>query len=101
MADTDIGGYGMSTRTKWTIAVVLALAGVLILGVICSALPGNRWQPSVEQEQPDGDCDAGDLRESKPDPDCNGLWFGTPTPASSKKATPAASRRTPAPRKTR
>lgn len=72
----------MRTGAKWVVAVVAALALVCTIGAVCVNLPGNRWQPSVEQpeEQPDGDCDAGDLRESKPDPDCNGLWFGTPTP---------------------
>lgn len=72
----------MKPGTKWAIAVMAALAIVCTIGVVCANLPGNRWRPSVEQveEQPDGDCDEGDKRESKPDPDCGILWIGTPTP---------------------
>lgn len=82
----------MNRRTRIVLiitAVIVALCGV---GVVCSQiapnLPPSGYQPG---EQPDGDCDEGDKRESRPDPDCNGIWYGTPAPtAAAKKPTPAA-----------
>lgn len=79
------------------IAVVLVLLTALGCGLYAASggtglpMPGGISQ----DDDADGDCDAGDLRESKPDADCNGLWLGTPTPAAGPK-TPAA-RKTTAP----
>lgn len=49
----------------------------------------DRPAPAGVEQQPDGqdgDCDTGDLYESKPDPDCGGLWLGTPNPKTATKA---------------
>jgi hypothetical protein len=90
----------MNSTTKTAGIVAAVIVSALALGFACS---GGGFQngptPAAEQtEAPDGDCDAGDLRESKPDPDCGGLWLGTPTPAA-KRSTAPASR--PTPRRTR
>lgn len=78
------------------IAVALLILALVGLGISC-AVTGGLGLPfgSTSQQEEPGDCDAGDLRESKPDPDCNGLWLGTPTPGSAVR-TPAA-RKTTAP----
>lgn len=91
----------MSSGTKIVFAVVAGLVVVALCGY--AAQRGTfGTPPAVEQtEAPDGDCDAGDLRESKPDPDCGGLWLGTPTPAAKKTTAPAAPKKTPGPRRTR
>jgi hypothetical protein len=77
------------------IMLAVLLLAALAVGVICAAnggtglpMPGGITQ---QDEDPDGDCDEGDKRESRPDPDCNGVWYGTPTPGAA---------RTPATRKT-
>ena len=76
----------MSNKTRVVGIVVVVIVGLLICGAVIGSGGFTRF-PS-QQEQTDGDCDAGDLRESKPDSDCNGLWLGTPTPAASKAKVP-------------
>jgi len=95
----------MSNTAKIVLGATLALVVILLAGAVCSGGLMDSWQrpPASEQteEQPDGDCDEGDKYESVPDPDCNGIWYGTPRPAASpsrKAVTPA---RTPAPRRSR
>lgn len=85
-------------KTAWIVAAVIV--GTFTLGFACSGGGFQNWRPpAAEQtEAPDGDCDAGDLRESKPDPDCGGLWLGTPTPAAKKTTAPD---KKPTPRRTR
>lgn len=87
-----------SARTAWIVAAVIV--ATLALGFACSVGGSPEWPASVAEqtEAPDGDCDEGDKYESKPDPDCGGLWLGTPTPAA-KRSTAPASR--PTPRRTR
>jgi hypothetical protein len=82
----------MINKKMIVIGSVLFLLGALALGVLCSTGNLSGWRPNTTQDQP-GDCDAGDLRESKPDPDCHGLWLGTPTPGAKK---PSAAPKTPA-----
>jgi hypothetical protein len=84
----------MKGKIGTTIVIVLFFA-LVALGISCVVtgglglpLPGGISQ----QEESDGDCDAGDLRESKPDSDCNGLWLGTPTPGARKTTAPAATK---------
>ena len=84
----------MKIKPIAVIAVVLLLVAALALcisatrGGLGLPMPGGITQ---QDEDPDGDCDEGDKRESRPDPDCNGVWYGTPTPGAA---------RTPATRKT-
>jgi hypothetical protein len=84
--------------------VIIAALLVLLVALGCGiwAANGGTGLPMPggisQDEDPDGDCDAGDLRESKPDPDCNGLWLGTPTPGANR--TPSA-RKTTAPAATK
>lgn len=94
-----------SNRKPLLVAGLVSL--VVFIACVCGlwafdSTNGRSSTPGVEQtEAPDGDCDAGDLRESKPDPDCGGLWLGTPTPAAKKTTAPAAPKKTPGPRRTR
>lgn len=87
---------------KPVIIIGVALLAALILGIVCATsggfglpVPGGITQ---QDEDPDGDCDEGDKRESRPDPDCNGVWYGTPTPGAAR--TPSA-RKTTAPAATK
>lgn len=75
----------MSSTTKAIGVAAVVLSGALI----CGAIIGNGGfgpHPGTVVDET-GDCDAGDLREKIPDPDCHGLWLGTPTPGA-KKTTP-------------
>lgn len=87
----------MSNTTKVVLGTLATLVALLLLGAVCSSGFDNWRQPAVEQqEQPDGDCDEGDKYESVPDPDCNGVWYGTPRPAASPSRKAVNPARTPA-----
>lgn len=86
----------MESTLKKVAAIVVAVGIVLACGFGVATLVRSGGQPVVaeseqpeaqdEPEAPDGDCDTGDLYESKPDPDCGGRWLGTPRPVASPKA---------------
>lgn len=75
------------------IVIPAMLAATLFTGA-AACEPGDA-PAGVEVNTDTPDCDLGDLYEKKPDPDCGGLWLGTPSPAT--KKTPGA----PAPAPTR
>ena len=88
----------MSGKTTAVGVAGVVLAAACILGAVMGN-GGFGPRPGTVVDET-GDCDAGDLREKTPDPDCHGLWLGTPTPGAKPK-TPAAKPKTPAPRRTR
>lgn len=94
-----------SNKQSRRLFIVLAAAVLILFAcTVCTLwVTTTSSRPSgVEQtEAPDGDCDTGDLYESKPDPDCGGRWYGTPAPAVKKTPTQAPARKTPGPRRTR
>lgn len=89
----------MNDTTKLALGAAAALLCVAAAAGRCGYDATTDPNPGVVVDQP-GDCDAGDLREKTPDPDCHGLWLGTPTPGAKKTQAPAT-RKTPAPRRTR
>ncbi len=68
------------------IVIPAMLAAALFTGA--AACEPSDAPTGVEVNTDTPDCDWGDLHEKKPDPDCGGLWFGTPSPAV--KKTPGA-----------
>jgi nitrous oxide reductase accessory protein NosL len=56
------------------------MTAALIVGLALAGCDRVDQQPEPDRA-PVGqsDCDWGDLHEKSPDPDCNGLWLGTPT----------------------
>jgi hypothetical protein len=80
------------TRTALALATGAAL---LTFGTAaaCEGRPAEDAEPiEISIEQPDGDCDLGDLYERTPDPDCGGRWYGTPTPRRGTAITPQPTR---------
>lgn len=92
----------------WGVGLALALVGIVALFVfgiqtIDDAVNPGRT-PATERIQDDvdtPDCDHDDLYGPSPDPDCHGLWYGTPKPAVGKTRAPATVRKTATPRRTR
>lgn len=89
----------MSKTTKVVGVGAVVLSGAFILGAVCGN-GGFGPYPPVTTDQT-GDCDAGDLRESTPDPDCKGLWLGTPTPGAKKTTPTPATKIKPSPSRSR
>lgn len=95
-------------KTKHAVAAVLIILVVVFTCGYALSRGDTGTTPAVEQteqpeqelELPDGDCDTGDLYESKPDPDCGGRWLGTPTPRVASPKAPTV-RKTAAPKTSR
>lgn len=76
-------------RKYWVLIIVgsilICTSAIVYAVVACNERPqtwmcgeASNYDDGEDGEQPDGDCDEGDKYESRPDPDCNGIWYGTP-----------------------
>lgn len=84
-------------RKYWVLIIVgsilICTSAIVYAVVTCNERPqawvcgetSNYDGDEEDGEQPDGDCDEGDKYESRPDPDCNGIWYGTPAPGGVRK----------------
>jgi len=67
---------------KWrNVGVTLLALAALVLSIVSlvGCNPNGADPGPVQAPVGQPDCDWGDLHEKSPDPDCNGLWLGTPT----------------------
>lgn len=87
-------------KPRYVVAIAAAVLIVFACGLTLSSYQGGPASTTDQQTDDSGDCDAGDLRESKPDPDCHGLWLGTPA-ARTKAPTVRKTAAAPKPRRTR